>query len=145
MLNKMIRGGIAGLMGGLVFGLWMSDKGVLPMIAKLVGGASPTLGFFVHMVISALIGASFGFLFNRRVEDQATGILWGLVYGFVWWALGPLTLMPVGLGMGPQWTAAAVSSTIPSLLWHVVFGGITGLAFFSLKAKVIDRVASRAI
>jgi hypothetical protein len=141
MFEKIMKGSIAGILGGIVFGLWMADKGALPMIAQLVGGASAGLGFGVHLIFSAIIGAGFTVLFDRQMDGPASGILWGMVYGFVWWFLGPLTLMPLGLGMGLQWTAAAVSGTIPSLLWHVVFGGITGLAYIAMSGDMAGRIA----
>ena len=74
-------------------------------------------------------------------EGPATGILWGMVYGFVWWFLGPLTLMPIGLGMGVQWTASAVASTIPSLVWHAVYGGILGIAYVALSGEMSGHYA----
>ena len=145
MFEKILKGSVAGVLGGIVFGLWMADKGVLPMIAKLAGGSSAGFGFGVHVLISAVIGAGFVALFHKQVEGPATGVLWGMVYGFVWWFLGPLTLMPIGLGMGVQWTASAIASTIPSLLWHGVFGGIVGLAYVALSAEAPGRYASARI
>ena len=38
-----------------------------------------------------------------------------LIYGLLWWLLGPLTLLPILLGAPPQWTLAAASATFPSL------------------------------
>jgi len=60
-------------------------------------------------------------------------ILWGLVYGFIWWFLGPLTLMSLMMGAGLQWTASAVEQTIQSLIWHLVFGGVLGVSYEALR------------
>jgi hypothetical protein len=141
MFEKIMKGSIAGTLGGIVFGLWMADKGALPMIAQLVGGASAALGFGVHLIFSAIIGAGFAVFFDRQIDGPASGILWGMVYGFVWWFLGPLTFMPLGLGMGLQWTAAAVSATIPSLVWHVGYGGMTVLACIAMSGDMAGRMA----
>lgn len=132
-LERGLKGGIAGLVGGIVFGLWMANQGVLAMIASMMGGSSPVLGLAVHMMISAGIGASFAVLFFRLADGAIPSALWGLVYGFAWWFLGPLTMMPLMMGMGPQWTAAAVAATIPSLIWHLVFGGVMGLSYEALN------------
>ncbi len=48
-----------GLAGGLVFVGLMGMMGTLPMIGQLVGVPSAAAGFFVYMVISAIIGGSF--------------------------------------------------------------------------------------
>ncbi|MEW5960888.1 MAG: hypothetical protein AB1801_24445, partial [Chloroflexota bacterium] len=53
-------GAVAGLGGGLVFGLMMGMMGMLPMVGMLVRQESAVVGFIVHMLISAFIGATFG-------------------------------------------------------------------------------------
>jgi hypothetical protein len=42
----------------------MGVTGMLPMVAGLVGSGSTAVGFLVHMVISAAIGAGFGAVFG---------------------------------------------------------------------------------
>lgn len=137
-------GATAGVAGGAVFGVWMAQNGVLAAIAGMMGSGSSLLGLVIHLIISAGIGASFGMLFSRLAESVATSTLWGLVYGFVWWFLGPLTMMPVMMGMGPQWTASMVAATIPSLIWHLVFGGILGIAYEALRRERLTALLPRS-
>ena len=129
-------GGVAGLLGGIVFGIWMAEKGALTAIASMVGGNSIMLGWAMHLGISIGIGVSFEVLFSHLIEGVISSSLWGIVYGFVWWFLGPMTLMPLMMGMPLQWTASAVAGTIPSLIWHLVFGGIMGISY---AAMVLER------
>ncbi len=136
-LNRGLQGGFAGLLGGIVFGVWMFENGMLPVIASMAGGTSAALGLSMHLAISLGIGASFGVLFARLADAPVPSVLWGLVYGFTWWLLGPLTLMPVTMGMGLQWTASAVAGTIPSLIWHLVFGGVMGISFAALARESV--------
>ena len=75
------------------------------------------------------------------VEGQVGGFR---VYGFVWWFLGPLTLMPLGLGMGIQWSAASVSATLPSLTWHLVFGGVLGVSYVALNRESLAFLRGRS-
>ncbi len=107
-MDRGLRGAFAGLMGSSVFGVWMAEKGGLAAIASMGGGSSPVLGLVMHLVISMGIGASFAVLFFRLAVGLIPSILWGLVYGFIWWFLGPLTLMSLMMGAGLQWTASAV-------------------------------------
>ena len=51
----------------------------LSVIAGLVGGTSPAVGVIVHLLISALIGVSYGVLFERESPDLPAGIAWGMV------------------------------------------------------------------
>ena len=122
-------GAVAGLVGGAVFGVIMGIMGMLPMIAGLIGSNSAVAGFMVHMVISAIIGAGFGLIFGARVVDLQSGALWGAIYGAVWWILGPLLIMPVMMGMGPQFGMALTMPMIMSLMGHLIFGVVTGLAY----------------
>ena len=142
-VDRGLRGAFAGLLGGSVFGVWMAEKGVLAAIASMGGGSSPLLGLVMHLVISMGIGASFAVLFFRVAVGLIPSILWGLVYGFIWWFLGPLTLMSVMMGTGLQWTASAVAQTIPSLIWHLVFGGVLGVSYEALRRVSLASILGR--
>ena len=56
----------------------------------------------MHLLIAQLIGVSYAVLFRRRSFDLPPGIGWGVSYGFLWWALGELTLFPVLTGATPR-------------------------------------------
>ncbi len=142
-VERGLRGAFAGLLGGSVFGIWMAEKGVLVAIASMAGGSSPVLGLVMHLVISMGIGASFAVLYFRLAVGLIPSILWGLVYGFIWWFLGPLTLMSVMMGTGLQWTASAVAQTIPSLIWHLVFGGVLGVSYEALRRQSLASLLGR--
>ena len=129
---KNLKSGVyAGLAGGVVFGVMMAMMGMLPMIGQMVGHPSAVTGFLVHLVISAVIGASFVVLFNRVVDSTSGGLGYGLLYGGAWWFLGPLTLMPLmmGMGLGMNWNAAAASAMLPSLVGHLIYGAILGTSY----------------
>ena len=64
-------------------------------------------GWIVHLVIALLIGVSYAMLFRGSSFDLTSGIGWGVSYGFFWWVLGALTLLPVLLGQPRRWNAAA--------------------------------------
>ena len=126
---KLIAGAVGGLAGGVVFGMMMGMIGMLPMVAMLVKSESAVVGFLVHMVISAIIGAGFGLVFGGRALDFKSGALWGAVYGVIWWILGPLLIMPVMMGMGPQFGMALTMPMMLSLMGHLIFGVVAGLAY----------------
>jgi hypothetical protein len=128
-------GAAASLAGGLLFSLVMLATGALPRVAHLVGGTSPLLGFVVHLVISAIIGMSYGLLFRREAPDKGSGVAWGLLYGLVWWFLGPLTLYPILLGGSVTWTTQAAGLALPSLIGHLMYGAATALVFIVLERR----------
>ena len=126
-------GVVASLAGGLLFTLVMVATGALPSIASLVGGTSPVLGFIVHMCISAIIGMTYGLLFRHEAPDFGSGLAWGLIYGLIWWFLGPLTIMPILLGGSVTWTITAAGALLPSLIGHLIYGAATAFAFLMLE------------
>lgn len=127
--EHMRAGVLAGLIAGVVFGAMMGMMGMLPMIAKLIGGSSALLGFVLHLVVSAVIGLIFSIFLGHAAVDKAKGIMLGLVYGLIWWFLGPLIIMPVLLGMGVQLSAQGMQMALPSLWGHLVYGFILGLIY----------------
>ena len=124
-------GVFGGVAGGLIFGGMMGVMGMLPMIGQMVGQPSAFAGFVVHMVNSVIIGGGFALVFGGLVRSIASGLTTGLAYGAAWWVLGPLTLMPLmmGMGLGVNWNGAAAAAMIPSLIGHLVYGGILGLTY----------------
>ncbi|WP_448006777.1 hypothetical protein [Agromyces bauzanensis] len=123
--RRVAAGVIGGLAGGIVFGVLMAMMGMLPMIAGMVGSDSPFVGFAVHLMISIMIGLGLTVLFgNLLLTTYVRGLLVGMAYGAIWWVLGPLVAMPLMFGM-PPFTFDA--TTLPSLMGHVLYGGILGV------------------
>ncbi len=137
MNSENLKNGItAGIAGGIVFGIMMGAMGMLPMIGMMVGMPNAFAGFIVHMGISAMIGASFAVLLDRWVDRAGNGLKAGMLYGFMLWILGPLTLMPLfmGMGLGVNWNSAAATAMLPSLFGHLLFGLVLGASYARLKA-----------
>ncbi len=133
-LRALGQGAAAGLVGGLLFTVVMVQIGFLPTVARLVGAVSPLAGFIVHLAIAALIGMSYGLLFRRQSYDLGSAVGWGVSYGFVWWVLGPLTLLPALLGSTPQWSVAAAAEAFPAVVGHLAYGAGLSVVFYRLEA-----------
>ncbi|MBA3870032.1 MAG: hypothetical protein H0X30_12870 [Anaerolineae bacterium] len=133
LVQALVSGGIAGLLGGVVFGGWMAQAGFYPLVAGLVNSNDPVTGQWLHLLISVLIGSSYGLLFRHDISRTGSSIAWGVVYGLVWWILGPLTLMPWLLGQGVQWTITAAQNVFPSLIGHVIYGVVLGMTYATLN------------
>ncbi len=134
-LRSLGWGALASLIGGLLFSAVMIATGVLPDIANLVGGSSPALGFVVHMGISTMIGMSYGVLFAYEAPDAGSSVIWGMLYGLVWWFVGHLTLLPILLGESFTWTTEAAGAGLPSLIGHLLYGAALALMFLLLERR----------
>ncbi|VAW42772.1 hypothetical protein MNBD_CHLOROFLEXI01-3382 [hydrothermal vent metagenome] len=128
-------GTAAGLVGSLLFTVVMLQIGFLPTVASLIGSGSIWAGFILHMVFATLIGMSYGLLFNHQSYDLGSALGWGVSYGFFWWLLGPLTLMPLLLGQNLQWDAATIVSTFAALIGHLAYGAALAITFYWLEAR----------
>lgn len=140
MISKLSASVAAGVAAGVVFGAMMQmmtvpspDGGSMPMIAmvgQIVGSPTVGAGWAYHLFNSVVIGAVFGLALGRRLHTYTSGVAWGAAYGFVWWILGGLILMPVLLGMPafaplrmPEMTMVAIGSLIGHLIYGMVLGG----------------------
>jgi hypothetical protein len=129
-LRSLGWGATAGLIGGLVSMPVMIATGVLP---KVVGIDSTLVGFrgaFIHLLVSAAIGMTYGLLFRDETSTPADAIAWGWLFGLIWWYLGPMTLLPLLLTGVCDWSTDAASALLPSLLGHLIYGAVTALIFF---------------
>jgi len=129
-----LRGAIAGLLGGTVISQLMLQDAVPAVAERLTGSGGLLVGFAVNLAIAVAIGVSYGLLFRRLGQDVTCALGWGLSYGFLWWVLGPLTLLPALLGSEPQWTAAAAGGALTALASHLVYGACLGVTFHLLEA-----------
>ncbi|MGH9268580.1 MAG: hypothetical protein ACRD0D_10445, partial [Acidimicrobiales bacterium] len=134
-LRAVGRGALAGLAGGLLFTVVMVQIGFLPTVAALIGSRSALTGLAVHLLIANIIGSTYGLLFRRQSYDVGSALGWGLCYGFFWWLMGPLTLMPVLLGSSPQWSAGAAAASFPALVGHLAYGACLGVIFYRLESR----------
>jgi hypothetical protein len=146
MSGKISASVVAGLIGGVVFGAMMQmmmaptpEGGEMPMMAmvgKIVGSPTVGVGWLYHLFNSAVIGAIFGWLLGDRVHGYASALGWGAAYGFAWWIIGGLILMPMFLGMpafAPLMMPPMRMVAMGSLVGHLIFGLILGGAFAWLR------------
>src|SRR5919106_3603463 len=143
---------VAGLIGGVVFGLMMQmmmaptpeggRMSVLAIVGQIVGSPTIGVGWLYHLFNSAVIGANFGWLLGDRAHGYASASGWGAVYGFVWWIIGGLVLMPVLLGMpafAPLMMPPMRMVAMGSLVGHVIYGVMLGVGFAWLYRGVHHR------
>ena len=148
-VQRLVAGIIGGVVGGIVFGALMAMMGMLPMVASIVGSKSAVVGFLYHMFNSVVIGALFRLILGGLSHTYARGATFGLLYGVMWWVLGPMILMPLLLGMGSggiasQFGAAFSAPMLMSLVGHLIYGLLTGLVYVAYATSRPARRASES-
>ena len=157
MRSKIVAGAVAGIIGGIVFGLLMQmmsaptpDGGtmsMMKMVAMVVQSESLLVGWLYHLFNSAVIGALFGLTFGARATTNLSGAGLGAAWGVIWWVLGGLILMPIFLGM-PAFASLRMPPMRPvamgSLIGHLIYGIITGIAYVRLHASATPGVVRPA-
>jgi hypothetical protein len=128
-------GAMAGLLGGLISLPVMAATGVLPKIAGLDSSFGGARGVLMHLLVSVGIGMTYGFLFRGEAPSLGLGIPWGFLFGMIWWYVGPLTLLPLLLTGVYDWRASAASVLLPSLIAHLIYGGVTALTFILMEQR----------
>ena len=128
------NGIIAGLGGGFIFGIMMGMMSMLPMVGMLVGQESSSVGFIVHMAISAFFGAAFGLAAARFLQGWTQTLIAGVIYGIIVWFVGALIMMPLMLGMNEMVLQIGQAQWM-SFIGHIIFGLVTGGIFAWLSQR----------
>ncbi len=122
----------AGLVGGFVLAASSHLQGKMSMAAGLTGLTSSHAALAVQLGIAVVLGAGFGAIFRHQPDSYATSITGGLLYGLLWWIVGPLTLSPLLHGMVPTWSLEDAVAGFPGLIAHLLYGGVMGVTFYML-------------
>ena len=104
------------------------------MVPGLMGINLFGVGTALHLLVSVLLGAGFGAMLRYQPQSHAAILSIGSLYGLLLWIAGPLTLGDLLDGGGPTWSLNEAGVAFPSLIGHMLYGGITGLGFYILVA-----------
>lgn len=130
--RALVSGGLAGILGGWAFGKWMEQTNFFLHVAAIVNSNSRSVGVALHFTIAIVIGISFGLLFQREIRGAGSSMGWGVAYGLLWWFIGPLTLLPLLVHRVPDWSRESGAALFGSLVGHIVYGLLLGVAYVSI-------------
>jgi uncharacterized membrane protein YagU involved in acid resistance len=134
-LRSLGWGAAAGLVGGIIASPILLATGVLPRVAGFATSFSGVRGLLIHLIVSAIIGMTYGLLFRNEASSLGLGVAWGWLFGLIWWYAGPLTLLPLLQTGVCDWSTDAASALLPSLMGHLIYGAATALTFMVLERR----------
>jgi len=146
MRSRIGAGALAGLAGGVVWGVLLSlmqtltlvggdvDVSMMSQIGRAVRSESLLVAWGVHLLISVALGVLFGVVAGRWADRQDTGAASGLAFGLLVWVFGWQVAMPLLLGEPVfgfvrelRYTPFAVGSLMGHIIYGAVLGGGVGL------------------
>ena len=142
--NNWIAGLVGGLGGSLVMGVAMLAMNAptlavaIPSLYGLAPPPTPVVGMGVHLVHGAVLGVVFaGIVGTFALDSPGTVVGAGLAWGVVTWALLAALVMPVWLGVvGSPASPPFPNFAVPSLLWHLIYGGVLGGGYLALENRL---------
>jgi hypothetical protein len=135
LIRSLQWGAVAGLAGGIVSSPVLFAAGILPRIAGLDTSLVGARGLLIHLLISGLIGMSYGLLFRGEASSFGLGVAWGWLFGLIWWYLGPMTFLPLLLTGQIDWRPEAASALLPLLPGHLIYGAVTATVFLLFELR----------
>jgi NADH dehydrogenase len=130
--RDLLAGAAAGAIGGLAFIWAMQAQGLRATVAGLAGLPPTAAGMVLDVLAAAVLGAGYGLVFRYQESAYAATLSSGVLYGLLWWIAGPLTLAPLLVGRAPGWALPEADAALPSLVGHILYGALTGMAFYAL-------------
>lgn len=144
--SPMLWGGVSGGVASVVMGglMLLQMRGVLEMaIPAMYGIEGPALGvgFLIHVLHGVVFGFAFAALLSarplrERVESIGVSAVVGVGYGVLVWLVAAALVMPVWLSaMGFPGAPGVPNFDATSLIGHVVFGLVLGVAYLLLVTR----------
>ena len=76
-------------------------------------------------------GAVFATVFRYQPGSPAYSASGGLLFGLLWWIVGPLTAAPLWRGDLPSWSVNEAGNVFPALIGHILYGALLGIGFYT--------------
>ena len=100
----------------------------------MVGGTSSLLGFTVHLLISVLLGVTYGILFQREAPNMASGIASGIMLRPHWMVHRSADAL-ARFARRRALDSGASEGTIPWLVGQLIYGAVAAAAFWLLERR----------
>ena len=130
-LAGVIAAGLASVPAALL--VWWTGAAHMP--AQVIGVSEPAL-VALSIIGLTVSGALYGAIFLRAANDWRGGWLFGLGWGFLTWALGPITICQWLLGRPISVGIDAAILLVAHHLWGLAFGLVFPLIQDCIELKI---------
>ena len=130
--NRIFLGAVAGILSAGLVSLFLQNSitaNTTPVI-DLVGGTQ------LILISGLLTGLAYALIFQSIKDGLYSDMLKGVLLGFFMWVVFALNIFPLIMINAPMWAADSVRNIFPSMLAHLLVGGLTGF-LYSVLVKVL--------
>jgi hypothetical protein len=110
----------------------------IPSLYMLAPPPTPAFGLVVHLSHGAVLGVIFAVIVSAlELDTAATQVAASIGWGIATWAVLAAVVMPIWLSaVGSPASPPLPNFAPPSLLWHIVYGGVLGVIYTGLVDTV---------
>jgi len=130
------RGALTGLVAAWPLGVMLHAQGQLHAFAAVMAGPARSAAWIATLLIGVAAGAGYALLYPRPPEGTGPGLVRGTVYGFFWWIIGPLTVLPLASAGKLAWSLEAARAGFPALPAFLLFGAALAVGYQWLDGLV---------
>jgi len=123
--GPLLRGAGAGLIAALLFAVAL---GAPSRLAALMPAAAVG-SLWAWLATGLAFGIGYGLLYPRLTGSPGAALTRGMTYGFVWWVVVALTLVPLVDGAGLAWSLDAARGEFAAFPGCLLLGAAVGLLY----------------
>ena len=147
--GSLARGVVAGVVGALVLGSILDDRAGVPAVSASMTDSSSLVAWVVTVGVGILAGLGYGALHPDAGQGTGPSLIRGIAYGFGWWIVAALTVIPVLAGDGLRWSVEDIRAGFATFPGYLLFlGAVVALIHHGLtvlvRALLSDDVSIRA-
>ena len=121
-LWALVRGGLAGVLAVWMAGAVLAAQGQLHLFVAATPDDARALVWLMTVLVGLLAGIVFALLYPRPTESAGAGLIRGAMYGFLWWVVAPLSVLPALEGSELPWHLEEVREVFQTLPAYLLFG-----------------------
>lgn len=132
--GTLLLGALAGCAGAWLLGRLLDVQAPWLAFSGMVNPGTHRVPGPATLLIGLGEGVGLALLYPRLTDGSGPVLVRGAMYGFAWWVVGALTLMPLVSGGGLAWSLEAVRARFPALPAFVLAGAFVAVIYRWLGA-----------
>ncbi|MFQ6028731.1 MAG: hypothetical protein ACE5Q6_14705, partial [Dehalococcoidia bacterium] len=135
--GSLVRGTLAGILAASLLGWALAAQNRLEPLAGLISGDSVGVAWLLTLALGLVAGLGFALLYPKPTDSAGADLIRGLIYGFFFWVVGVLTVVPLLGGAGLIWSLTGIREIFPTFAGFLLFGAAIAL-FYQVLGDLVE-------